>query len=152
VALHRFQSTRTPLAIVVDEHGGTAGIVTIQDVVEELIGEVQDEFDMEAPEIEEQGDGTYSVDGGARIDFLEDALGLHLSEDGFPTLGGRVFEQLQRRPREGDEVQVGDFHARVTEVDGMRISRVLLTRLDTGEETVLEDAEATERQDSDQER
>jgi CBS domain containing-hemolysin-like protein len=63
-----------------------------------------------------------------------------------------VFEQLQRRPREGDEVYVGDFHARVTEVDGMRISRVLLTRLDTEEETVLEDAEAAERRDEDRER
>jgi CBS domain containing-hemolysin-like protein len=152
VALHRFQGTRTPLAIVVDEHGGTAGIVTIQDIVEELIGEVQDEFDMEAPEIEDRGDGSYSVDGGARIDYLEEALGLRLPEEGFPTLGGRVFEQLQRRPREGDEVYVGDFHARVTEVDGMRISRVLLTRLDTEEETVLEDAEAAERRDEDRER
>ena len=152
VALHRFQSTRTPLAIVVDEHGGTAGIVTIQDVVEELIGEVQDEFDMEAPEIEDRGDGSYSVDGGARIDDLEETLGLSLPEEGFPTLGGRVFEQLQRRPREGDEVQVGDYHARVTEVDGMRISRVLLTRLDTDEESGLEDAEATERQDDEPER
>ena len=66
IALQRFQSTRTPLAIVVDEHGGTAGIVTIQDVVEELIGEVQDEFDHEAPVVEERDDGSYSVDGGAR--------------------------------------------------------------------------------------
>jgi len=71
VALHRFQSTRTPLAIVVDEHGGTAGIVTIQDVVEELIGEVQDEFDEEGPVIQPLDDGSYSVDGGARIDELE---------------------------------------------------------------------------------
>ncbi len=63
-----------------------------------------------------------------------------------------MFEQLQRRPREGDEVQVGDYHARVTEVDGMRISRVLLTRLDTGEESGLEDAEATERRDDEPER
>jgi magnesium and cobalt exporter, CNNM family len=149
VALHRFQSTRTPLAIVVDEHGGTAGIVTIQDVVEELIGEIQDEFDVEAPLVEDRGDGSYSVDGSARIDYLEDTLGMYLPEEGFPTLGGRVFEQLQRRPREGDEVQVGDFHARVTEVDGMRISRVLLTRLDTEDEGALEDAEATERGDDD---
>jgi CBS domain containing-hemolysin-like protein len=130
VALQRFQSTRTPMAIVVDEHGGTAGIVTIQDVVEELIGEVQDEFDLEAPPVELQSDGSYSVDGSARVDYLEEALGIELPEEGFPTLGGRVFEQLQRRPRVGDEVRVGDFAARVTEVDGMRICRVLLTKLE----------------------
>jgi magnesium and cobalt exporter, CNNM family len=150
VALQRFQSTRTPLVIVVDEHGGTAGIVTIQDVVEELIGEVQDEFDIEAPPIEQQGDGSYSVDGSTRIDYLEEALGMELPEEGFPTLGGRVFEQLQRRPHVGDEVRVGEFLARVTEVDGMRIGRVLLTRLETAvaEDSSLEDAEAAERADN----
>jgi CBS domain containing-hemolysin-like protein len=132
VALQRFQSTRTPLAIVVDEHGGTAGLVTIQDVVEELIGEVQDEFDLEAPPIQEQGAGVYSVDGGIRVDYLEKELGLQLPEEGFPTLGGRVFEQLQRRPKVGDDVRLGDFDASVLEVDGMRICRVLLTRV-TGE-------------------
>ncbi len=149
IALQRFQSTRTPLAIVVDEHGGTAGIVTIQDVVEELIGEVQDEFDLEAPLIEDRDDGSYSVDGAARVDFLEESLGLHVPEEGFPTLGGRVFEQLQRRPRVGDEAQVGNFQAQVLEVDGMRICRVLLTRLDleAGEEGELEEAESTERGD-----
>lgn len=147
VALQRFQSTRTPLAIVVDEHGGTAGIVTIQDVIEELIGEVQDEFDLEAPLVEERGDGSYSVDGGARIDYLEDNLKLEVPEEGFPTLGGRVFEQLQRRPRVGDEALLGNYHARVLEVDGMRISRVLLTRLTPQEEDrgELEDAESSER-------
>ena len=130
VALQRFQSTRTPLAIVVDEHGGTAGIVTIQDVTEELIGEIQDEFDQEAPEIEELGDGRFSVDGGVRVDYLEERLGLVVPEEGFPTLGGRVFEQLQRRPQVGDEADMGNFHAQVLEVDGMRISRVLLTRIE----------------------
>ena len=70
--------------------------------------------------------GGYSVDGGARVDELEEALGMTLPEEGFPTLGGRVFEQLQRRPRVGDEVDLGTFHARVLEVDGMRISRVQL--------------------------
>lgn len=129
VALKRFQSTRTPLAIVVDEHGGTAGMVTVQDVVEELIGEIQDEFDAEPPLVEDQGDGSFSVDGSVRIDYLEDFFGLELNGDGFPTLGGRVFEQLQRRPRVGDEAEVGNFHTRVLEVDGMRISRVLMTRL-----------------------
>jgi CBS domain containing-hemolysin-like protein len=153
VALQRFQSTRTPLAIVVDEHGGTAGIVTIQDVVEELIGEVQDEFDQEGPLVQDRDDGTYSVDGAARMDFLEDALGLQVPGDGFPTLGGRVFEQLQRRPRVGDEARLGNFDAKVLEVDGMRICRVLLTRLELGpeEDSELGDAESTERGDDEPE-
>jgi CBS domain containing-hemolysin-like protein len=149
VALQRFQSTRTPLAIVVDEHGGTAGIVTIQDVVEELIGEVQDEFDQEAPEVEDRGDQSYSVDGAARIDYLEEKLGLRVPEEGFPTLGGRVFEQLQRRPRVGDEARVGNFDARVLEVDGMRICRVLLTRLDleAADQNEPEEAKDAARED-----
>jgi len=134
VALQRFQSTRTPFAIVVDEHGGTAGIVTIQDVVEELIGEMQDEFDSEGPLIVPQAEGGYSIDGAARVDELEEALGLDVPEEGFPTLGGRVFEQLQRRPRVGDEARLGNYQARVLEVDGMRICRVLLTHIDESEE------------------
>jgi CBS domain containing-hemolysin-like protein len=153
VALHRFQSARTPLAIVVDEHGGTAGIVTIQDIVEQLLGEMQDEFDSEGPPVEPRDNGSFSVDGAARVDYLEETLGLKVPEEGFPTLGGRVFEQLQRRPRVGDEAQVGNFYARVLEVDGMRIGRVLLTRLDLGpeEEGELEAAEASERgEDEDQ--
>lgn len=143
LALQRFQSTRTPLALVVDEHGGTAGIVTIQDVVEQLIGEVQDEFDQEAPLVEEVDSDSYSVDGAARIDELQIYLELRLPEEGFPTLGGRVFEQLQRRPRVGDEVRLGDYLAKVTEVDGMRICRVLLTRsaLQTAMEVEIEETE-----------
>jgi CBS domain containing-hemolysin-like protein len=90
---------------------------------------VQDEFDLEAPPVEEQRNGVYSVDGGIRVDYLEEVLGMQLPDEGFPTLGGRVFEQLQRRPKVGDEVRLGDFDARVLEVDGMRISRVLLTRV-----------------------
>ncbi len=133
VALQRFQSTRTPLAIVVDEHGGTAGLVTIQDVVEELIGEVQDEFDRDNPLVEPREDGTFSVDGGARVDYLEESIGLQITETGFPTLGGRVFEQLQRRPKAGDEVEVGNFRARVLEVDGLRITRVLMESCDSPE-------------------
>ena len=126
IALLRFQTTRTPLAIVVDEHGGTAGIITIQDIIEELIGEVQDEFDIEAPMVQETDDGGFSVDGSARMDELEELLGLEVPEEGFPTLGGRVFERLQRRPRIGDRVEIGNFDAQILEVDGMRISRVLL--------------------------
>jgi CBS domain containing-hemolysin-like protein len=146
IALKRFQSTRTPLAIVVDEHGGTAGLVTIQDVVEELIGEVQDEFDHDDPLVEET-DGAYSVDGSARLDFLREVIGLRVTDPGFPTLGGRVFEQLQRRPRKGDEVDVGNFHARVLEVDGLRIARVYMERSPICDETddeVCDDAEGSD--------
>jgi len=139
LALKRFQSTRTPLAIVVDEHGGTAGLVTIQDVIEELIGEVQDEFDHEAPLVEELNEGSYSVDGSARLDYLDEALDLREPNEGFPTLGGRVFEQLQRRPRVGDEVRVGNFEARILDVDGMRITRVLMTRVAPAEGEQVEE-------------
>lgn len=140
LALKRFQTTHTPLAIVVDEHGGTSGMVTLQDVVEELIGEVQDEFDYEAPEIEALEEGRYSVDGGVQLDDLKETIGLDVPGDGFPTLGGRVFEQLQRRPSVGDEVVLGNFTARVVEVDGLRIARVLLTpRLEDGQARNEED-------------
>lgn len=139
LALKRFQSTRTPLAIVVDEHGGTAGLVTIQDVIEELIGEVQDEFDHEAPLVEELSEGSYSVDGSARLDYLQEAIDLWVPDEGFPNLGGRVFEQLQRRPRVGDEARVGNFEARILEVEGMRITRVLMT---TAEPTSSNQGEA----------
>jgi CBS domain containing-hemolysin-like protein len=108
-------------------------MVTIQDVVEELIGEIQDEFDAEPPLVEAVGDDAYSVDGSVRVDYLEDFFGLEVPDEGFPTLGGRVFEQLQRRPHVGDEAEVGNYHARVLEVDGMRISRVLMTRTRTDE-------------------
>ena len=98
-------------------------------------------------------DGGFSVDGAARVDDLEETLGLQVPEEGFPTLGGRVFEQLQRRPRVGDEAVVGNFHASVLEVDGMRIGRVRLTRLDLGaaEEGELEEAESVERADEERE-
>jgi CBS domain containing-hemolysin-like protein len=153
LALQRFQSTRTPLALVVDEHGGTAGIVTIQDVVEELIGEVQDEFDQEAPVVQAVKDGSYSVDGAARVDELEKSLDLRVPEEGFPTLGGRVFEQLQRRPRAGDEVRLGNYVATVTEVDGMRICRVLMTRSNqkTGTDVEAEDKQGLGRSAEDPE-
>ena len=126
VALQRFQSTRTPLAIVVDEHGGTAGIVTIQDVVEELIGEVQDEFDSEGPLDGDRGRRQLLGRRGrpGRRTWRSPSA-WRCPRKAFPTLGGRVFEQLQRRPRVGDEAVVGNFHARVLEVDGMRICRVL---------------------------
>ncbi len=148
VALSRFQTARTPLVIVVDEHGGTSGIVTLQDVVEELIGEVQDEFDHEAPLVETAEDGAFSVDGGARLDYLLEHIGLDLPAEGFPTLGGRVFEQLQRRPHVGDEVVLGNFSARVLEVDGMRIARVLLTSLLEPEPTAGEDSNGAETSSS----
>jgi CBS domain containing-hemolysin-like protein len=97
--------------------------------------------------VEKLENGSYSVDGVARVDELGEMIGLRVPEEGFPTLGGRVFEQLQRRPRAGDEAHVGNFHARVLEVDGMRICRVLLTRLELGaeEEREPEEAESAER-------
>jgi len=102
--------------------------------------------------LEDRGNGNYSVDGGARVDLLEESLGLSVPEEGFPTLGGRVFEQLQRRPQVGDEVLLGNFHARVLEVDGMRICRVLLTRADLEEDEEVESKEVEGAEPGDNER
>ncbi len=123
LALNRFQTARTPLAIVVDEHGGTSGIVTLQDVIEELIGEVQDEFDQDAPIVEPGDDGAGRRQ--ARLDYLLETVGLPTGR-GLPHLGRTSVRAAARRPRVGDEVTLGNFSAQVLEVDGMRIARVLL--------------------------
>ncbi|NOX63094.1 MAG: HlyC/CorC family transporter [Chloroflexi bacterium] len=138
--LRDLQSKRTHLAIVVDEYGGTAGIVTIEDLLEEIVGEIQDEYDSEAPLIQRLGPGKYLVNGRADIDDLNREIGATLpEEDESYTLAGVIYAHLQRVPDKDDEMDLGNVHLKVVDVTDNRIEQVEITlrRSDDGQLAAL---------------
>jgi CBS domain containing-hemolysin-like protein len=125
--LARMKAARQPMAIVLDEFGGTAGIVTLKDLVARLLGDVGDEYTPPAQEIRVLVDGTILADGLALVEDVNAQLGTHFDASEVDTLGGLVFSRLGRRPQVGDEVDVGGgYRARVERLDGLRIARVRL--------------------------
>jgi CBS domain containing-hemolysin-like protein len=115
------------LAVVVDEYGGTAGVVTLEDLVEELVGPVRDEHDLpETPPTVPLGDGTWSVSGLLRRDEFVESVGLSPPDGPYETLAGLVLDRLGRVPDVGDRVDVDGWHVEVTRMDGHRIDRVRL--------------------------
>lgn len=124
--LAEMQTGSVHIAIVVDEYGGTAGLVTMEDLLEELVGEIHDEFDTDAEPIERLADGTVLVNATMNVGDLNDQLGLHLPDDPWDSVGGLVFGTLGRVPVPGDEVEVEEVLMVVERVDGRRISRVKL--------------------------
>ncbi len=124
--LEQFRREKTQMAIVVDEYGGTAGIVTLEDVIEEIVGEVQDEFDVEEPFIVEREDGTAIVSGQTRLDEINERFDLHLEAEDVDTIGGFVMSQLGRLCRIGDVLTIDGVELRVEEMRGRRIRKVLL--------------------------
>jgi CBS domain containing-hemolysin-like protein len=127
-ALAQFRRERVQLAIVVDEFGGTAGLVTLEDVIEELVGEVQDEFDRETPMLREEG-GVYLINGLMTLPDLRERLGLELADEPYDTVGGRVFGRLGRLAKVGDWVDVEGYRFTVTAVDGRRVAQVKAKKL-----------------------
>ncbi|MEM9196077.1 MAG: hemolysin family protein [Myxococcota bacterium] len=126
--LTEFQATHIPIAIVVDEYGGTDGLVTVEDVVEEMVGEIQDEHDAERPRIVTRDDGTIVVNGSVPLHELE-LPGLTIEEDEEPdTVGGYVVDRLGRLARPGDRVQWGPFDLVVEDVRRRRVARVAFER------------------------
>ncbi len=119
---------RTQLVIVQDEFGGTAGIVTIEDIVEELVGDIVDEYDVEEPEIIPTDDG-WMADGKTRIDDLNEEIGAEFSSDEFDTVGGYVFGLFGRQPKLGEEITEDGFRFKVAETDGRRIHKLLIQQL-----------------------
>lgn len=126
--LRDLQRQRVHMAVVVDEFGGTAGIVTIEDVLEEIVGEIQDEFDEEEARIEELGGGLYAVDGRIPIVEVNEFFELDLPHEDFETIGGYVLGTLGRPPRPGDVVEADGATLQVKSVDGPRVSMLTLRR------------------------
>lgn len=128
-ALAELRRQGATLAVVIDEFGGTAGLVTLEDIIEELVGEVRDEFERgDVQRIKEEAPGTFVVDGLVSLDDLRDRLGLGLSTEPYDTVGGMVFGRLGRVAKVGDHVDVEGYRFNVTAVDGRRVSQVRVQR------------------------
>jgi magnesium and cobalt transporter len=127
--LREFQQRGTHIAIVGDEYGGTAGLVTIEDILEEIVGEIQDEHDVEEPPYVEAADGTVQVDARMNLDDFSEAVGVQLVGDGFETVGGLVYTLLGRVPEVGEEVTSTGLSFRVERLAGRRIQKLRVTRL-----------------------
>jgi CBS domain containing-hemolysin-like protein len=121
------RTERFHLAAVIDEYGGVSGIVTLENVIEEIVGTIQDEFDVEKPELIRGGDGVYQVSGGMLVEDLEAELEMELSERDEDTIGGVVLSELGRTPAVGDKVSLGPVEIEVIEVHLNRASTVRVT-------------------------
>jgi len=132
--LKDLQARKVHLAIVVDEYGGTAGLATIEDLLEEIVGEIQDEYDAEEPSLRFAGEGELIADARVLLDDLNDVTGLHIESDESDRIGGLVYERLGRVPKVGDEVQLDDrVRITVLSVEGLRPRQLRLTYQPTGE-------------------
>jgi magnesium and cobalt transporter len=122
VLLKEFRGNRNHLAIVVDEYGGVAGLITIEDVIEQIIGEIDDEFDVEEDQnIRPQGERQFIVRGATRIDEFNEHFGSALADAEFDTIAGLVMQQFGRVPRRGESVSIGNLEFQVLRTDRRRI-------------------------------
>jgi CBS domain containing-hemolysin-like protein len=127
--LREMQARRVHVAIVVDEYGGTAGLVTIEDILEEIVGEIQDEFDAEEAMVQQLNEHEALVDAMVMLDDLNETLSLALQEEDVDTLGGFVYARLGRVPEQGDEVVADGVRLIVDDVEGNRITKVRVVKL-----------------------
>ncbi len=128
--LKEFQQTKTQLAIVVDEYGGTAGLVSIEDLLEEIVGEIRDEFDVEKPLYTRLADGSYIVDAKMPISEISDQLGIDLPEESeYDTMGGFVFTRLGKVPEKGEVFNENGVVVTIIEADDRKIHKVKLTNV-----------------------
>jgi CBS domain containing-hemolysin-like protein len=126
--LKEMQARQRHMSIVIDEYGGTAGLATLEDLIEELVGEIVDEFDVEDPQLEPLPNGDWRVNARMPLDEVNELLRLDLPEGDWDTIGGLVFNALGHVPTEGEAVEIDGHRLRAERVDGRRIGRVRITR------------------------
>jgi CBS domain containing-hemolysin-like protein len=133
--LKEFRLKRQHLAIVLDEYGGTSGLITLDDLMEEIVGKVGDAFHKSAPEIQRLPDGSVLIDGLAQIEEVNDMLGLKLEDEHYDTIAGFVLGRLGRMARVGDTVEADGVRLKVEALDGLRIARLSLFHMATDAKT-----------------
>ncbi len=123
--LKLMQKKKTQIAILIDEYGGTSGLVTLEDIMEEIVGEIQDEFDEERPDVEQRDERTYSINGMMLIEEVNSFFGLDLPTDDYDTIGGWVYSQIENPPKKNQFVIAEEiFRFTIEETDHLRISRI----------------------------
>lgn len=132
--LQEIKKKRVHLAIVIDEYGGTSGLVTIEDLLEQIVGDIQDEYDMEEELFSRNPDGTFTADGRLPIEELEELFGLTIERDKFDTVGGLVFHLAGTIPAVGDIIEGDGLRITILEADQRRLKRVLIGRSDDPQE------------------
>ena len=122
--LREFQHRQQQIALVVDEYGGTAGLVTIEDLLEEIVGEIRDEYDVETEPVVEEGDGVFVFSGKVSIDDVNERLGVNIEPEGFETVGGYVLTRIGRVPAVGESFELDGMAVEVLEAERRRIHKV----------------------------
>lgn len=135
--LKLMQKKRAQIALLIDEYGGTSGMVTLEDIIEEIVGEIQDEFDTdERPVLEQKDESTFSIDGRMLIDEVNDRFGTEIDTEDYDTIGGWVYSHIEIPPKRGQKIAYSDqYEFIVEETDELRVSRIIVKKL-TVEETL----------------
>ena len=136
--LKEFQVKQVQLAIVVDEYGGTAGLVTLEDLLEEIVGEIRDEYDVESEPVVDEGQGTYVFSGKASFDEVRDRLHVEIEPEGFETVGGYVLTRVGRVPAVGERFSFDGLDVEILEAERRRIHKVRVRRKPPVAESVVE--------------
>ncbi|MEK8131473.1 hemolysin family protein [Paenibacillus filicis] len=127
--LKLMQKRKTQMVLLIDEFGGTSGLVTFEDIIEEIVGEVQDEFDEERPQIERRNEAVHSIDGRLLIEEVNAFFGLNIETDDYDTIGGWIYSQVEMPPVQEQQIRWGEHWSFIIEeVDHLRISRILIIR------------------------
>ena len=126
--LKEMQRRQVQMAIVVDEYGGTAGLLTVEDLLEEIVGEIRDEYDVESETVTDEGSGTFIFSGKVSVDEVRERLGVEIEREGFETVGGFLLSHLGRMPYVGETIDLEELVFEVLEVERRRISKVRVRR------------------------